>query len=237
MGTDTIAAVAASTGYSVQQIRDLERLGVIPAARRAENGYRRFGAIHLRDLRAYRDLAFAVGPVEARHTMSTIRSLPSDEAVARVCSLHAGLEAERRQTLAARTALSAIHDESATDTVEVDADVMTITELSRALGLRASTLRFWEHEGLLTPERIATRAGTARRYHLPAIREARITSALRAAGYGIADVREALTALRDLHDTGRSLDALAGRLHIIAERQLALLRAAATLAEIIQPSG
>lgn len=236
MGEDTVAVVAAATGYSVQQIRDLERLGVIPAAIRAGNGYRQFTAIHIRDLRAYRDLAFAVGPVAARHTMASIRSLPPDEAAAVVCSLHIGLQREREQTLAARTALTAIHDESATDATEVAADVMTITELARALGLRASTLRFWEREGLLAPERTATRSGSARRYHLPAIRHARITTALRAAGYGIADVRGALAALRDLHDVGHSLEALADRLHTITQRELTLLRTAATLAEIIQPT-
>ena len=34
------ADVARATGYSLQQVRDLERLGVIPPAERAGNGYR-----------------------------------------------------------------------------------------------------------------------------------------------------------------------------------------------------
>ncbi|GAB2664777.1 MerR family transcriptional regulator [Nocardia goodfellowii] len=103
-----------------------------------------------------------------------------------------------------------------------------------ALGLRASTLRFWEQAGLITPDRVRTRSGSARRYHLAAIRDARITTALRAAGYGIPDVYRALTAIRDLHDVSHSLAALDDRLHAIAQRELALLRAAATLGEIIR---
>jgi DNA-binding transcriptional MerR regulator len=232
----TVAAVATATGYSVQQIRDLETLGVIPAAIRARNGYRQFSADHIRDLRAYRDLAHAVGPVGARRAMRAIRSLPPDHAAALVCSFHARLNQEREQALAAREALEAIRAEAGTDADPVEADAMTITELSRALGLRASTLRFWEQAGLVTPERIATRAGTARRYHLAAIRDARITTALRAAGYRIPEVQKAIAAIRDLHDVSHSLEALDARLNTIAQRALALLRAAATLSEIIQPT-
>ncbi|TYK49816.1 MerR family transcriptional regulator [Actinomadura decatromicini] len=230
------AAVAAATGYSVQQIRDLEARGVIPAASRTPNGYRGFSAIHVRDLRAYRNLAHAVGPVEARRAMRDIRSLPPDQAAALLCSFHARLNHEREQALAAREALRAIRAEATTDAEPGEADSMTITELSRALGLRASTLRFWEQMGLVAPERLRTRAGTARRYHLAAIREARITAALRAAGYRIPDVQRAVTAIRDLHDVKHSLEALDARLNTIAQRALSLLRAGTTLSEIVQPT-
>ncbi len=113
---------------------------------------------------------------------------------------------------------------------------MTITELSRALGVRTSTLRFWEKEGLVKPQRITNRTGSTRRYQLEAIREARITAALRAAGYRIPEVRRAVVAIRDLDDVNRSLEALDTRLDSITERSLSLLRAASTLAQIIQPA-
>jgi DNA-binding transcriptional MerR regulator len=232
----TTAAVSAATGYSAQQIRDLEALGVIPAALRAGNGYRQFSAVHVRDLRAYRDLAHAVGPVEARRAMREIRCLPSGQAAALACSFHTRLSQERDQALAARDALQAIRAEGTTDAEPVEADAMTITELSGALGVRASTLRFWEKAGLVAPERVITPAGTARRYHLAAIREARITTALRAAGYRIPDVQKAIAAIRDLHAVSHSLGALDARLAAIAQRALALLRAGTTLSEIIQPA-
>jgi DNA-binding transcriptional MerR regulator len=228
------AAISAATGYSAQQIRDLEALGVIPATLRAGNGYRQFSAVHIRDLRAYRDLAHAMGPVQARRAMREIRSLPPDQAAALVCSFHSRLNHEREQALAARDALQVIRAEATTDAEPVEADAMTITELSGALGVRASTLRFWEKAGLVAPERIITPAGSARRYHLAAIREARITTALRAAGYRIPDVQRAITAIRDLHDVSHSLGALDIRVATIAQRSLALLRAGTTLSEIIQ---
>nr|MDT0526334.1 MerR family transcriptional regulator [Streptomyces sp. DSM 41633] len=101
-------------------------------------------------------------------------------------------------------------------------------------GERASPLRYGETEGLVTPERIATRTGSARRYQVDALREARITAALRAAGYRIPDVQRAVAAIRELDDVNRSLEALDTRLNSITDRTLSLIRAAVTLAEIIQ---
>ena len=37
----TTAALGRLVDYSTQQVRDLERLGVLPAAERGANGYRR----------------------------------------------------------------------------------------------------------------------------------------------------------------------------------------------------
>ena len=64
------AEVARAAGCSVQQVRDLEHAGVIPPARRAPNGYRAFGDVHVAAVLAYRSLALAVGPVEARGVMA-----------------------------------------------------------------------------------------------------------------------------------------------------------------------
>lgn len=228
------ADIVASTGYSAQQIRDLESLGVIPDALRRSNGYRQFSDLHVRDLHAYRDLASAVGPVDARRAMREIRSLPPGQAASLVCSFHTRINSEREQALMAHTALEAIRAEATTDAKPVEADSMTITELSQALGVKTSALRFWEKVGLVAPERTATRAGAARRYHLAAIREARITTALRAGGYRIPDVQAAITAIRELHDVSHSLNALDERLGAIAQRSIALLRAGATLSQIIE---
>ncbi|NDL59388.1 MerR family transcriptional regulator [Phytoactinopolyspora mesophila] len=229
------AVVAAASGYSAQQVRDLEALGVIPPAGRSHNGYRQFSQGHIHALRAYRALAQAVGPIEARRAMREIRHQPPDRGAALICGFHARLNDEREKALAARHALESIRAEATTEAEPVEADSMTITELSQALGVRPSTLRFWEKAGLLTPERVKTRAGTARRYPLTAIREARITAALRASGYRIPDVQNALAAVRDLNDVSHSMAALDTRLEAIGRRALALIRAGRLLAEIIEP--
>ncbi|WP_325052042.1 MerR family transcriptional regulator [Nocardia stercoris] len=231
------AAVAAASGYSVQQVRDLEASGVIPAAERSESGYRRFAEVHIEALRAYRDLAHAVGPVEARRVMREIRVLPRDRAAALIGGLHITLDAERAQSRAARHALESIQDESVTDAPPLAGDSMTITELSQALGVRASTLRFWEQCGLVAPDRTGARSRTARVYSLTAIRDARITAALRAGGYRIPDVQRAITALRGLGEVSESMAALDRRLASIADRTLALLRAGTRLAAIVESAG
>lgn len=134
------AAAAAASGYSVQQVRDLERLGVIPAAHRAANGYREFSDEHLLALRAYRNLAAAVGPVKARHALREMRRLPPDQAAALINSFHVSLAMERDEAIAAQHALDLISAEIHIDPAETDS--MTISELAEALRVRPSTLRF-----------------------------------------------------------------------------------------------
>lgn len=228
------ADVVEVTGYSAQQIHDLEAGWAIPPAGRRANGYRVFGEEHLRALRAYRDLARAVGPVEGRRVMRQMRGLADTEAAALVAGLHVRLVGEREQALAAREALLAIRGEADGGVPAGEGDSMTITELAQALGVRASALRFWESVGLVAPQRIETRAGTARRYGQTAIRDARITAALRAGGYRIPDVQAALAAVRGLGDVSGSLEALDHRVAEIGRRMVALLRAGAALAEMTE---
>lgn len=226
--------LAAITGYSVQQVRDLEHLGVLPPATRQSNGYRQFSAVHLTALRAYRRLAVAVGPVTARATMSDIRGLSHDEAIARIVTLHTDLAHARDQTLAALRALESIVDESATEAAPAPEDSMSITELSSALGVRSSTLRFWEHEGLVTPDR--PQGLTARRYPPRAITEARIVDALRAGGYRIPAVRTVMETLQTMPGTKDAHEILRGRLGAIAEQSESLLLAGTDLVELFRQS-
>jgi DNA-binding transcriptional MerR regulator len=227
----TTSGLAAASGYSVQQIRDLENLGVIPPAVRRPNGYRRFTDLHRAALEAYRLLAIAVGPVAARATMSEARRLPFDEAVARIVALHIELARARADTIAALDALDVIVDESAHDAPSAPGDTMSITQLSGALAVRSSTLRFWEQEGLVAPERDEL-LGT-RRYPPDAVRDARIVAALRAGGYRIPAVRAVMTSLHSLGDAADARSALQDRLLAIAARSEALLRAGAALADLL----
>ncbi|WP_323095423.1 MerR family transcriptional regulator [Intrasporangium sp. YIM S08009] len=247
-------AVADASGYSVQQVRVLEGLGVVPPADRAANGYRWFRPEHVLALRAYRRLADAVGPVVARRVLADVRTLPLDEAAARVSALHVGLTRQRDEALAARRALALVRDEASLDTAATgdsggteDPDAMTITELARALGVRTSTLRFWEREGLVAPERVGSGSVRGRRYPVAAIREARVAAALRSAGHPVPAVREVVASLRRLAgpDTPPSpagttgaagLDpdaALQRHLDAIARRTLALVAAGADVVRLL----
>jgi DNA-binding transcriptional MerR regulator len=225
--------VARESGYSVQQVRDLERLGVIPPAVRSDNGYRSYAPLHVRALRAYRGLAGAVGPVEARRLLAELRTATITEAASAVDEVHARLARQRAEVLRAQRALHGIRAEEDGP----DGDFMTITQLAEALGVRSSTLRFWEEEGLVRPERVTTLR--ARRYGPAAIRAARVVVALRAGGYGIPAVREVMGSLESLDglvgvdglEDARRI--LGGRLDQLAARSVALLRAGADLAAVV----
>lgn len=227
----TTSRVAAAAGCSVQQVRDLERLGVIPPAVRRPNGYRQFTAAHATALRAYRNLAIAVGPVLARATMRDARDLPYEDAIARIVALHVGLARSRDDTLSALRALESIVDESARDDAPLPGDSMSITELSAAIGVRSSALRFWEKQGLIAPERPDGRS--TRRYPPAAIGDARIVAALRAGGYRIPAVQAVMTSLRTVDGADDARAALQHRLRTLAARSEALLRAGTDIADLL----
>ncbi|MET7686500.1 MerR family transcriptional regulator [Streptomyces sp. NPDC005483] len=219
--------VAKECGYSVQQVRDLERLGVIPPAVRADNGYRSYTPLHVRALRAYRGLAAAAGPVEARRLLAGLRTATITEAASAIDEVHAGLARERAEVVRAQRALERVRAEEDGR----DEDSMTITQLAEALGVRSSTLRFWEEEGLVRPERVTTLR--ARRYGPAAIRAARVVVALRAGGYGIPALREVMGSLDGLDGAADARRVLRGRLDQLAARSVALLRAGSDLAAVV----
>lgn len=109
---------------------------------------------------------------------------------------------------------------------------MSITELSAALGVRASTLRFWETEGLVAPDR--DEPHSVRRYPPDAVRDARIVAALRAGGYRIPAIRGVMASLRDLDSAADARATLRNQISNIAARSVALLRAGADLAELLE---
>lgn len=216
-------------GYSTQQVRDLERLRIIPPAERAANGYRRYGEQHLVAARAYRSLAAAIGPVPARRLMPTLIDGTVDEAAEQIDELHAALARERSRVKEALRGLEAAVEESAD--VFADDDAMTIGELAQALDVRASALRHWEREGLIHPLRSV--ASASRTYGARAITEARIVAALRAGGYGIPPIARILDQLRGPALTSDTQRILAERLADLTRRSVALLAAAGDLHELL----
>ena len=224
------AMLGRRVGYSTQQVRDLERLGVIPPVERAANGYRRYRARHETAVRAYRAMAEAIGPVPARRLMPLLIGAPVEEAAARIDELHAGLAVERSRVREALRGLAVAVAEA--DDEFVDADAMTIGELAQALGIRASALRHWEREGLVHPEPRGT--ASVRSYGAVAITEARIAAALRAGGYGIPAISTILVEVRVHGRTGEVQRILGQRLDGLTGRSVALLGAAGHLHDLLR---
>jgi DNA-binding transcriptional MerR regulator len=145
------------------------------------------------------------------------------------------LAAERDRLLQARQALEAIRADapvaSPIDRGPRD-DAMTITELAEALGVRTSTLRFWEQEGLVAPERVTSLR--VRRYEPAEIQSLRIVAALRAAGYRIPAIRDILASLNGLARRDSTAAILQQRLDDVARRSVSLLEAGADLAALLR---
>ncbi|MFJ2835153.1 MULTISPECIES: MerR family transcriptional regulator [Nocardia] len=217
--------VARRAGYSVQQVRNLERDGVLPPADRSPGGHRGYREIHARSALAYRALAAGVGPVEAKRIMRTAHAGDRAATLALLDAAHTGLHTERAELALARQAAEAIAAEPITDVRGSDA--MSIAELATALGLRTSTLRHWDAEGLVVPDR----RSSGRHYSPAQVRDARIVHQLRRAGYRVAQVRAVMPELR--RHSGQIRAALAARDSAITARSLALLDGAAALRDLL----
>lgn len=227
IGTGQLAGLLAC---SAQHIRNLEREGVIPPSARAANGYRRFAARHVNAAQAYRALSAALGPVEAK---SVLREALASEPAAiarRMDELHARLHAER---VGLHRAIGAAEAISAEELGSHPVDSMTISELAGALDVRTSTLRHWESEGLLAPQR----HGRARSYTPTDVQQARIVDQLRRAGYRIPDLRPILDQLRHTGPLADVLELLAGRSHALDARSRVLLTAGAHLLQLSETAG
>ncbi|MFE4829300.1 MerR family transcriptional regulator [Streptomyces sp. NPDC056672] len=227
--------MARHAGYSVQQVRNLERDGVLPPATRSPAGYRIYDEAHLRSALAYRALADGAGPAEARRIMHAAHAQPGSDLLALLDAAHARLDRERRALKLAEEAAAAISGEPIDDVRPSDA--MSVSELAAALGVRPSTLRHWDAEGLVVPRRASPRG--PRRYFPDDVRDARIVHQLRMAGYRVAPLQALLPELRRTHrwDGDEVTTTLAARNASINARSRALLEGAAALSTLIPPTG
>ncbi|MFG2112763.1 MerR family transcriptional regulator [Streptomyces sp. NPDC048718] len=234
--------IARRAGYSVQQVRNLERDGVLPPAARTATGYRVYGEVHLHSALAYRALAAGVGPVEAKKIVRAFHDGPLARALALLDAAHARLAAEREELRQAREAAEAIAGEPLADVRASDA--MSVSELAGALGVRPSTLRHWHAEGLVVPDRdpapdrdpspgTARGGHGARRYSPAQVRDARIVHQLRQAGYRITQLKSLLPELRNACRSADVAAALAARDASIATRSRALLDGSAALGALL----
>ena len=219
----TTAAAGRLAGYSAQQVRDLERLEVIPHARRGANGYRGYDERHVTALRAYRAVAAAIGPVPARRMLPALVTGTVDGAAQAIDELHAAIAHDRSEVRQALRGLEAVLADRTDDSDE--RDVMTIGELAEALGVRPSALRHWEDQGLVHP----ARADASRRYGARAIAEARIVAVLRAGGYGIPQISRVLGQWRTRGLTAEAATLLQARLSDLTRRSVCLLEGAGHL--------
>ncbi|MFD9794158.1 MerR family transcriptional regulator [Streptomyces sp. NPDC059070] len=221
--------MARRVGYSVQQVRNLERDGVLPTATRTSTGYRVYGEVHLRSALAYRALAAGVGPTEAKAIVRAFHQTPVSRALALLDAAHARLAAERARLRQAEEAAAVISGEPIQEVRPSDS--MGVSELAAALGVRPSTLRHWHAEALVVPDQDAVR-GT-RRYTPDQVRDARIVHQLRKAGHRITPLRALMLELRRTRSSEDVVAALSARDAALTARSRALLDGATALSAVL----
>jgi DNA-binding transcriptional MerR regulator len=115
----------------------------------------------------------------------------SESAYRLIDSAHVALLAERDTRTEVATALSTL---STTTPPTAGGRPLTVGELARRIGVHPATLRTWEAEGILRPER--GRATGYREYGPDCIRDAEIARQLRQGGYLLHQVAQFLESLR-----------------------------------------
>ncbi|EHR61397.1 putative transcriptional regulator [Saccharomonospora cyanea NA-134] len=177
---------------SAQAIRNYGDAGVLPPTERSETGYRRYTPLHAQALRAFLALRRGHGHQQAVEIMRALNRGDTESAYRLVDAAHVALLAERDTRIEVATALGAL---STTTPTPVNGRPLTVGELARRLGVHPATLRTWEAEGILRPERDRTTG--YRQYGPDCVRDAEIARQLRRGGYLLHQIARFIASLRE----------------------------------------
>lgn len=176
---------------SAQAVRNYDDAGVLPPTERSETGYRRYTPLHAQALRAFLALRGGHGHQQAVEIMRATNRGDIEFAYRLIDAAHVALVAERDTRTEVATSLGAL---STTTPTPIPGRPLTVGELARRLGVHPATLRAWETEGILRPER--DRATGYREYGPDCVRDAEIARQLRRGGYLLRQVAQFVESLR-----------------------------------------
>ncbi|WP_429426408.1 TioE family transcriptional regulator [Nocardia sp. GAS34] len=183
--------LAREHGLSAQAIRNYDDAGILPTTARSETGYRRYTPLHAQALRAFLTLRSGHGHQQATEIMRAVNQGDAESAYRLIDAAHVALRTER----STRTEVAAALGTLSTGTPRIAGPPLTVGELARRLGVHPATLRTWESEGILHPER--DKATGYRTYGPDAVRDAEIARQLRRGGYPLRQVAQFLDSLHE----------------------------------------
>ncbi|MEU3274859.1 TioE family transcriptional regulator [Saccharomonospora sp. NPDC006951] len=216
--------LAREHGLSTQAVRNYDDAGVLPPTERTESGYRRYAPPHAQALRAFLALRLGHGHRKATEIMRAVNRGDLDTAYRLIDATHVSLLTERGTRTEVAAALGTL---SATTPPSPRDAPLTIGELAYRLGVHAATLRSWEAEGILRPER--DKATGYREYGPEDVRDAEIARQLRRGGYPLRRVARFLDSLREAGGTDALNEFLEAWRERLARRSRDLLTGAAQL--------
>ncbi len=219
--------LARRAGIGSSSVRSYERLGFLPPAERSTSGHRIYRGRHLRAMDASRALIKGHGWETARRIMRAIHDGEIVVALRMIDARHAEIEQARSDASALASGLrELIQRDDATTTTVPDRTAIRIGALASLIGVRESSIRFWESESLFKPRRES--ASGYRLFDAADIRDVRVVSLLRAAGHDFAAIRQMLLELRK-SSPDAALEAITRRERSLDEASWNCLRANALL--------
>ncbi|MRH91751.1 MerR family transcriptional regulator [Nocardia sp. SYP-A9097] len=214
--------LAREHGLSPQAIRNYDDAGILPPTERTESGYRRYTPLHAQALRAFLALRRGHGHQQAMEIMRATNLGEVDSAYRLIDATHIALRTERDTRTQVAAALSTL---STTPPPPIRGRPLTVGELAHRIGVHPATLRTWETEGILHPDR--NRATGYREYGPTCVRDAEIARQLRRGGYPLPQVAQFLNALREAGGAEALTDFLNSWQHRLTTRSRDLLTGAA----------
>ena len=216
--------LAREHGLSAQAIRNYDDAGVLPPTERSATGYRRYTPLHAQALRAFLALRGGHGHQQAMEIMRATNQGDTDSAYRLIDAAHVALRTERDTRTEVATALGGL---ATTMPATVHSGPLTVGELARRLGVHPATLRTWEAQGILRPER--GRATGYREYGPDCVRDAEIARQLRRGGYPLSQVARFIESLREAGGADALSDFLDAWQRRLTARSRNLLAGAAQL--------
>ncbi|WP_229406910.1 MerR family transcriptional regulator [Micromonospora sp. NBRC 110038] len=240
------ADLAREHGISTQTVRNYERDGVLPPARRTPSGYRAYTAVHVRALRAYLALIPAHGYATSGEIMRAVNAGDMDAALRAIDRSHAQLLRDRETLDAVEVAVGLLTRPPAASrpdrppTARPDLSPpgrperpLAIGGLARRVGVTPAALRKWERAGILAPSR--GRATGYRLYSADDVRDAELAHLLRRGGYRLDHIATVVRQVRDAAGTEPLAESLENWRRRLTDRGRAMLTAAVRLAEHLSP--
>lgn len=218
--------LAQAVGISVQQVRNYEAGGLIPAVERSPSGYRRYTRQHLAALKTARQLIGGYGALRAQAIMQALHRGQLAQALALIDERHAELARTREQLEQTLAALSVLAAQLPSEMHAHGFERLRVGTAARLVGVRVSALRFWEQQGLLRPSR--DKGSKYRLYDERQLRRLRIVALLRQANYDFAAIHTTLNEL-EAGQPQRAVAAVEQRRSELAGLSWRCLEATATL--------
>ena len=173
--------LALAGGISVQQVRNYEANGLIPQAQRSPGGYRLYTQQHLAALQTVKSMVPGYGWPRTSAIMQALHRGDLSAALAIIDERHAELAHKRLQMEQTLSALRLVAAGSISKLLPSPPQRVRVGEAAKQVGVRASTLHFWEQQGLLHPVR--EQHSRYRLYDEHQMRRLRVVALLRGAGY------------------------------------------------------